>query len=402
MTLTAKAAGAAGSGYTIAFQEMAGIPAATPVAVMNGKAITVYVDNAANTTLANIQTALTSNAAINTALTVAVSNGAGVFTHGNAADDALTGTTANIAANDVYQSGGTDVNLTGTTAGGVDTGLAADSVFELSGASGSQTFNFKQGTTITGMAAAINLATDTTGVSATVNGTTLQLKSTGFGSNSFVNVNTVSGTQGFTLSDDVTSATRATGSDIVGTINGTQATGSGQTLSLNTAALSLSANVSAAGTYGFSVQSGGALFQLGPTVVGSQQAQIGIQSVSSGSLGGTAGRLFQLGSGQAAALATDPSKAGQILQSALDEITSLRGQLGAFQTATIDTNISTLTDAVTNLTAAQSSIQDADFAAESANLSREQILVQSGTTVAGIASSTPANVHSLLQKAAQV
>ena len=83
-------------------------------------------------------------------------------------------------------------------------------------------------------------------------------------------------------------------------------------------------------------------------------------------------------------------------------MTSLRGQLGAFQTATIDTNVSTLTDAVTNLTAAQSSIQDADFAAESANLSREQILVQSGTTVAGIASSTPANVLSLLQKAAQV
>ena len=75
---------------------------------------------------------------------------------------------------------------------------------------------------------------------------------------------------------------------------------------------------------------------------------------------------------------------------------------GPSRTSTINTNISTLTDAVTNLTAAQSSIQDADFAAESANLSREQILVQSGTTVAGIASSTPANVLSLLQKAAQV
>jgi len=45
----------------------------------------------------------------------------------------------------------------------------------------------------------------------------------------------------------------------------------------------------------------------------------------------------------------------------------------------VDSNINSLTDAVTNLTAAQSSIQDADFAAESANLTRAQILVQSGT-----------------------
>jgi flagellin len=129
---------------------------------------------------------------------------------------------------------------------------------------------------------------------------------------------------------------------------------------------------------------------------------MGIQSVDTSTLGGTVGRLYEIGSGNDADLTNNTSKAGQILQAALNSITSLRGQLGAFQTATIDTNISTLTSAVTNLTAAQSSIQDADFASESANLSREQILVQSGTTVAGIASSTPANVLSLLQKAAQV
>ncbi len=61
-----------------------------------------------------------------------------------------------------------------------------------------------------------------------------------------------------------------------------------------------------------------------------------------------------------------------------------------------------MTSAVTNLTAAQSDIQDADFASESASLTREQILVQSGTTVMGIATSNPANVLTLLQKAAQV
>ena len=90
------------------------------------------------------------------------------------------------------------------------------------------------------------------------------------------------------------------------------------------------------------------------------------------------------------------------MQQALNDVTSLRGRLGAFQTATLDSNISTLTNAVTNLTAAQSDIQDADFATESANLTKQQILVQSGTTVMGIANSNPANVLTLLQKAAQV
>ena len=252
------------------------------------------------------------------------------------------------------------------------------------------------------MAAAINLATATTGVSATVNGTSLELKSTDYGSNAFVNVNTVSGTQAFTLSDNSTAATQDNGTDIQGTINGTAGTGAGQNLSLNTAALSLSANISATGNYGFKVLGGGALFQLGPDVVGGQQAQIGIQNVSSGSLGGSSGNLFELGSGQDASLATNPSKAGQILQQALNDVTSLRGRLGAFQTATLDSNISTLTNAVTNLTAAQSDIQDADFATESADLTQQQILVQSGTTVLGIANSNPENVLTLLQKASQV
>jgi flagellin len=112
--------------------------------------------------------------------------------------------------------------------------------------------------------------------------------------------------------------------------------------------------------------------------------------------------LYEIGSGNDASLTNNATKAGQIVQAALDSVTSLRGQLGAFQTSTLDTNISQLTSAVTNLTAAQSSIQDADFAAESADLTQQQILVQSGTTVLGIANSNPANVLTLLQKASQI
>ena len=63
----------------------------------------------------------------------------------------------------------------------------------------------------------------------------------------------------------------------------------------------------------------------------------------------------------------------------------------------IDTNIANLKDSVTNLTQAQSQIRDADFAAETAALTRAQVLVQSGTQVLAIANQQPQNVLALLR-----
>ena len=54
-------------------------------------------------------------------------------------------------------------------------------------------------------------------------------------------------------------------------------------------------------------------------------------------------------------------------------------------------------DTLSNLTSAQSNIQDADFAVESANLTRAQILVQSATSVLSIANHNPENVLNLLK-----
>jgi len=81
----------------------------------------------------------------------------------------------------------------------------------------------------------------------------------------------------------------------------------------------------------------------------------------------------------------------------ISKIASLRGRLGAFQKATLEPNIASLNDTVENLTAAESSIRDADFAAETAALTRAQILVQSGVSVVAIANSNPQNVLALLR-----
>jgi flagellin len=139
------------------------------------------------------------------------------------------------------------------------------------------------------------------------------------------------------------------------------------------------------------------VFQLGPQVQTNQQARIGIQSVNTGILGGSSGRLYQIKSGQADDLDTDPTTAAQIVDQSITKITTLRGRFGAFQRTTLETNIASLQDTVTNLADAESSIRDADFAAESAALTRAQILVQSGTAVLQIANQNPQNVLALLR-----
>jgi flagellin len=89
--------------------------------------------------------------------------------------------------------------------------------------------------------------------------------------------------------------------------------------------------------------------------------------------------------------------ASRVIQEVINKVTGLRGRLGAFQATTLDSNMVSLTDTVGNLTEAESLIRDADFAKETARLTRAQILIQSGTAVLGISNQNPQNVLRLLQ-----
>jgi flagellin len=244
---------------------------------------------------------------------------------------------------------------------------------------------------------AINLVSDATGVTATNNSGVLELDSVTYGSDAFVAVEVISegGSGDFETS---LSGTRDTGVDIVATVNGVQANGNGNTLSVNTASLDFSATVSDGSStdFSFTIEGGGAIFQLGPDVVSNQQARLGLGNVNTGTLGGQAGRLYQLRSGQSADLETDVTTAASIVDEAITKIASQRGRLGAFQRTTLQSNITSLQDTLVNITEAESSIRDADFAAESAGLTRSQILVQSGTAVLAIANQNPQNALALL------
>ncbi|OOC09938.1 flagellin [Thioalkalivibrio halophilus] len=84
------------------------------------------------------------------------------------------------------------------------------------------------------------------------------------------------------------------------------------------------------------------------------------------------------------------------LDGALTEVNSLRAELGAVQTR-FESTISNLEISAENLSDARSRIRDADFAAETAELTRAQVLQQAGISVLSQANAVPQNVLGLLQ-----
>ena len=84
------------------------------------------------------------------------------------------------------------------------------------------------------------------------------------------------------------------------------------------------------------------------------------------------------------------------IDSAIDQVNAARATLGAIQTR-FETAVNNIDIQVENLAAARGRIIDADFAVETANLSRTQILQQAGTAMVAQANQIPQNVLQLLQ-----
>ncbi|WP_018875528.1 flagellin [Thioalkalivibrio sp. ALE31] len=84
------------------------------------------------------------------------------------------------------------------------------------------------------------------------------------------------------------------------------------------------------------------------------------------------------------------------IDAALQQVSNLRSELGAVQIR-FESTISNLEISSENLSAARSRIMDADFASETAELTRAQVLQQAGTSVLSQANAVPQNVLALLQ-----
>lgn len=134
-------------------------------------------------------------------------------------------------------------------------------------------------------------------------------------------------------------------------------------------------------------------FQVGQDGVANNQV-----SVSLSSLTGISGYSSDVTATSTIDVSTSGSASAAIanIESAITTVAQARTTMGAVQNR-FDAVISNLNNYAENLTAARSRIQDADFAAETAKLTRAQILQQAGVAMVSQANSLPQSALALLQ-----
>lgn len=282
---------------------------------------------------------------------------------------------------------------------------------DVRGTEGVVTLTFPASATTVQMVDAVNAQVDATGVTAVVSGTGgsagMLFRSEDYGSSSFVSVEKIGTSGTFDLADrEGTTNSRTTGQDALATVNGISATADGLNIKFSSSLLKLDVTLAEAfgngstglGTSSFAITEGGALFQLGPQVNINQQENIGVKSMQANKLGNSnVGYLVELKSGQPNALKTGNFQtASKIVQATITQVAVLRGRLGAFERNTLQSNIAQLQITTENLVASQSIIRDTDFAKETSELTRAQILVQAGNSILAIANAQSQNVLTLL------
>ena len=293
----------------------------------------------------------------------------------------------------------------------------------ISGNIGQDAVTVSAGDTAAGIATSINDKTSTTGVTATAS-TSATLSSIGTGATTFSlagdngtlvaisaattgggsgldplvqAINDASSTTGIVAEreGDTIKLTNASGADIAiqdvlissgtGTLlfKGANSGDAGQTLggATSTDSAVVGGTVTLASEKSFSVSSsvantaGGLVNAAADTAVGSTLAAVSTINIAT-----------QSGANDALA----------IIDGALAFVNTVRGDLGAIQNRFTST-IANLQNVGENVSAARSRIQDADFASETSNLTKNQILQQAGIAVLAQANQLPSSVLSLLQ-----
>ncbi len=312
----------------------------------------------------------------------------------------------NLAVNAARLPDGATQNVTVQVTGSAQTAriqytsgaLSAATTIEVAGVKGSEQLSFLSDATVTQVMNGINAVKEVTGVSASVSGAVLNVDSVEFGSKQFVSITAISGgTFGAAVGQD-------TGQDATVSVNGSAASVDGLSISFRNSSLDVNFDLLAGANYNgatvaksFSVTGGGATFALGSKVTEQDKISIGFTNVSTGSLGVTGNFLSSLASGGGNSLTSgNLTQAQDTIDAAIKQVSQARGRLGSFQKFVIGSTVNQLGVAFENASAAESAIRDADFAEETAALTRSQILAQASTTVLAQANQSPQRVLALL------
>ena len=325
----------------------------------------------------------------------------------------------NVLVTGVAEKAGTVVDFGGATVDPTDGEILT---FDVAGKEGSRSFSFASGSSVADIASAVNTFTSVTGITASAAGDTVAFLSEGFGSDQFASVDItddagvggevalLSGDVASTVAGNVTTFANATnvirdeGVDVEAVINGVRANTRGLNVQVSSDFLDVEVNLTEDGgtalgskTAG-TITGGGANFNLGPNVDIGNRVSIGLGNVAARNLGSVGtGFLSSLSSGaENNVVDGDLNTAQKVVNESITQVAALRGRLGAFQKNTVGSTIRSLGVALENTSAAESSIRDTDFAAETAALTRNQVLQQAAVSTLSLANSAPQSVLGLL------
>ncbi len=288
-----------------------------------------------------------------------------------------------------------------TSFGGGSTTLTADQQFSVTGVNGQVDFSFAAGTTIDDMVSAINARSEDTGVEAyaTDSSSEVRLASLEYGSAQSVQVDQTTGDAFAAAGSSVSDA----GQDLTVTVDGEQFTGQGLSVEVETANISgtLEFNAPEAGATETGVaqsgydqdtlveadqsrrialedSSGGIQLQLGEGAQGSDRDNVSLPDASLYNLGrvtvdGEEYSLQDLFSGGSAALDRNPDIAQMVVNQAIDDVSSMRADIGAYQSNTLSATANNLEVAMENITASNSAITDTDIAKSVTEMTSAQI-----------------------------
>lgn len=291
-------------------------------------------------------------------------------------------------------------------AGTAQTGaLAADEILTINGVSISLDTGMDQDAVV----ARINEFSAQTGVTADKNGASsaTRLYTNEFGENA--SISAISNLTGAADSSGI-STTELTddGEDVQVQVNGGTAvkgqgnsvtidTGDAKGLALQIATDGSDATTTVTGSQGtVTVVDNSLVFQIGPNQ--NQTANITVGRINPQSLGiGVDDNQFGNLNEIDVTSASKSQDALGVIDAAIDEITNLRGDLGAFQQNTLNSTANNLRTTLENSVNAESVIRDTDFAEEISAFTSNQVLVQAGTSVLGNANQLPQSILSLLQ-----
>ena len=268
--------------------------------------------------------------------------------------------------------------------------------------------NSGPGETVDSLMSKINSVSNLTNVSATFNGSNVVLTSTKFGSNfpiqysetaSILNGgSSTNGTTGVDAIFTVTAPVEPDPSTATEVFTGGSGAGvSGLVLRSptgNTMTLTAAGNNNAGPTTIGSVSVGAVRFQIGANA--SQFTSFSLPSVFANDLGTNSFAGESIDTIDVTS-ENGSTRAISIIDEAINQIASIRGQLGSFQSNFLESNVRSLGVTQENMVATESMIRDADIAVEMTEYTKLQILRESGLSVLAQASRSPQSVLSLLQ-----